>query len=74
MSVKGDGNIIPVNACAVICNTDQADAAVFDFDGNSRCFCVDGIFDKLLDDGRRPFNNLPRRNFINCTGIKNVNF
>ena len=53
MPQKRGFTILVGNAVTVVEDSNEIDAAVFNFDRNRRCARVDGVFDKLLttDDG-----------------------
>jgi len=58
--IEGGGDLVRLDAAAVVADADQIDAAAGGLDGDAGCSGVDGVLDKLFDDGRRAFHDLPR--------------
>ena len=56
---KGLRGVLPLDAAAVVGHPQVFDPAVLDFDGDGGGTGVDRVFDQLLDDRSRPFDNLP---------------
>jgi hypothetical protein len=64
MTKKRGLDIICGNTRAVVGDSDISHSARTDFNRNNTRTRINGIFDKLLNNGRRSLNNLPRSNKI----------
>jgi hypothetical protein len=64
VTLKGEQEIIGGHAVPVIADPDQAPSAGADFDFDTGCFSIKGIFNQLLNDRGRSLNNLTGGNFI----------
>jgi hypothetical protein len=63
MALKGGLNLVGGNAASVIAHADLALAAIPNLNPNLGCTRVDRVLDQLLNDRRRPLNDLACRNF-----------
>src|SRR5207245_3492963 len=57
---EGERQVVRQDAAAVVHDADQLDAALFDVDVDPAAAGIHRIFQQLLDDAGRPFDNLPR--------------
>src|SRR5262249_19256969 len=57
---EGEPQVVRQDAAAVVHDPDQLDATLFDVDVDPAAAGVHGVFQQLLDDAGRPFDNLPR--------------
>ena len=58
MSGHGKTHIVGMDAQAVVAHADPLHARLIDVDPDGRGLGVEAVFDKLLDDGRGPLNDL----------------
>ena len=73
MAQKGNCHLVAVDAASIVSHPDKGGAAVPDFHRDRRSPRVDGIFHKLLDHGGGPFDDLSRRDLIDCFLIQYLN-
>jgi hypothetical protein len=52
------------NAAAIVADTDEADAALFQVDVDASRAGVQGVFDQFLDDGSRSFDDFASGDLI----------
>ena len=64
VSLKREYRVVPAHPLAVVADSHQAAAAEFDVDLDASSTGVDGVFDKLLDHGRGPLDDLASRDLI----------
>ena len=64
MAEKSRADIIARYAAAVIGYSDIVDSAVAYLHGYGAAACIESVFNKLLNDACRAFNNLAGSNFV----------
>src|SRR5439155_10613597 len=57
---EGEGELVRLNATAVVDDPDEAEAAAGNLDFYPRGAGVEGVLDQLLDGGGRPFDYFAR--------------
>ena len=65
MAEKGKRNLVCLNACSVVCNTDQLLSAVCDLHRDRRGSCVNGIFHQLFYNRRGAFHHFSCCDLVN---------
>ena len=68
MAGEGQGQVVGLDAAAVVGDADQLGAALLDLDVDAAAAGVHGVFEQLLDHARRPFHDFARRDFGNDQG------
>ena len=61
---EGEGEVVGVDAAAVVAHADEFAAAVFDVDVDLRRAGVDGVFDNFFDDGGGAFDDFARGDLV----------
>ena len=64
MPFKCQQSVVAQHAASIVGDADQPPSAVFDLDANTGCARVERILQKLFDDGRRPLDDLARRDLV----------
>ena len=64
VALQGQLGIPAAHAAAVVADTDEPGAALFDLDVNAAGPGVQGVFDQLLHDGPRPLDDLAGRDLV----------
>ena len=70
---NASGKLVARDAAAVVRDADQARAAAFDVDRDRARAGVERVLDELLDDGRRPLDDLAGRDLIDELGRQDAN-
>ena len=70
MTEKSRADIITRDAAAVIGYSDIVDSAVAYLHGYGAAACIESVFNKLLNDACRAFNNLAGSNFVSRIRFK----
>ena len=71
---EGERKFIDGNSAAVVNDADERSPAVLQFDGDVGRSGVDGVFNDLLDDGSRPFDDFAGGDAIDQGGGKPMNW
>ena len=74
MAQKCRRHVLARNAAAIVRHTDIRHAAAADFHRDNRRAGVNGIFHKLLNDGRRALHHLTGSDQLRDLLFQNVNF
>ena len=64
MALQREPRIVALHAGAIVAHADECLATVLELDAHDLRARVEGVFHELLDDGRRPFDHLARRDLI----------
>ena len=62
VTLKREHRVVAHHPFAVVGDLQKPPAAAFDIDGDARRTGVDGVFDKLLGDGSRTFDDFTGSN------------
>ena len=73
MAQDGQACILRAHAPAIVRHAHEARAARHNLDLDARRTGIHGVLDELLDDRRRPFDDLAGRDFVDGVVIEYVN-